>query len=268
MKKFQNSPEIPSSQFQIIPPNSPDSKHGRQLHPMIKLGSHYFKRSNERFNEAFTQRFDNVMTLFACTHCSKKCKCKFVLLKNGNGKMIGDHNTDFLHQIDLNIEQRHLFKQFAANKLESNPNLEPSSIIHDYINRTGFSISAFTPDTQYMTQKINKIKNTNYGKNPSSIEEIDVEELKKFGPSFEFHKIKYHDGKKEYEALMIYNEFQKSLMNYPGAKIMGDGTFDTAPSFTTQLYTFHILIDSFCFPICFVLSVNRIFPMYEKVFYI
>lgn len=110
------------------------------------------------------------------------------------------------------IEQHHIFKRFIAHKLEQNPDLKPSKLISDYINKPNYVITPFTPDQHYMTQKIDKIKLKNYGKIPTSIEEINPEDLKQFVLSFEFHKIKYNYHNNDYEALFINNDFQKYLM--------------------------------------------------------
>lgn len=204
--------------------------------------------------------------VFSCNHNNQGCGSRFILLKDGSGKLLKEHKVDFIHQVDCQIEQRYLFKQFASHRLEMNPDIEPSRIILEYVNREDYSINSSTPEVQYMIQKINKIKAKKYGKIPKTVEDIKVEDLKKYSKSFEFHFIEYVDKGKKYKALVIYNDFQKKLMKKPGVRIMGDGTFDTSPKIYTQLYTIHLLIESASFPVCFVLSVNRVTSMYESVF--
>lgn len=97
MNKFEFSQVINSNDFIVIPPNSPYSKTSKQKFEMVKHDPHYFKRLNENDLLSWKSKFPEIQSIYQCTHSSLKCKCKFVRMKDGSGRLINTHLIDFKH---------------------------------------------------------------------------------------------------------------------------------------------------------------------------
>lgn len=266
MKKFSESLIIQSSDFLIVPPNSHNVKTKKQIHEMILYKSHYFKRLSQSKVDSWISSFQDVKMVYECSHSSLKCHSKFVLMNDGSGRIIDDHNVDSAHAQDIQTEQRHLFSSYAREKLDNYPDMTPEQITMEYVNRSDYVISPYTPERDYMIQKVNKIKTTLLGKVPKTIDEIKIEDLKKNAPSFNYEFIPYTVKHEKFKALLIYSDFQKELMMNPNVVLLADGTFEFVPKIFKQMFTIHRLIGKKAFPVCFILSVNRKQEMYEEVF--
>ena len=117
-----------------------------------------------------------------------------------------------------------------------------------------------------MIQKVSKLKLDLYGKIPSSLDDIDVKELREKYPEFLFDELNYEYKGSSFTALLIHSEFQDQLARSPNCVLLADGTFSMVPKMYKQLYTSHIIVGPRSFPLSFVLSVNRPKELYLEVF--
>ena len=105
MPDFSKLPIIHQDDFQIIlPENSVIRKN--QKHSIIIFENHIFKQLDEQTNLSLKALNPTIEKAFICHHSHSRCRCRFFLLSDGNGKIMNDHIVDFAHAVDAQDCQR------------------------------------------------------------------------------------------------------------------------------------------------------------------
>ena len=266
MKQFPSARSLSSSELRWIPPNSLDVLNQRQKYPMILYGGHFFKKAAIDVQDSWRSKFLNVDSVYVCNHSKPYCPCKLVVLNDKSAKIINDHVNDTGHFLDPHLIRRYEFSVFVRKELEKDSDLSPAQMISKYISRKETVIDCFTPDKRYLAGRVSSLKDELFGKIPTELSEIDIEELKAKYPDFQFDEVNYSVGSSNHTAFVIHSPFQDRLARSENSIFLGDGTFKMTPPMFNQVYTMHLVLGPKSFPVCFVLCVNRPKQLYLSLF--
>lgn len=177
-KNYSNSKIIDHSLFKVIPADGPEKYSKKQKHEMVLFENHLFKRLSD-IDQSRLQILDsNVSSCYTCIHASRCCSCRFVIMKDGSGKIIKEHNVDIQHLIDIHNIRRYELKTFINIQLDNNPSLSPQQIVSEYIRNIHYQVDCFTPDKRYISFCISNAKRQLLGKLPKKIDDVEFEKLK------------------------------------------------------------------------------------------
>ena len=265
-KIYHNTAPIDPSCFSIVEANTIRRLTNRQKHNMISYQSHFFKLATIDCNNSWKMDFPEIDSVYVCCHCSKKCSAKFILMQNGFGKQICEHNDDLFHFLDIQNQRRYDFISFVRSKLEEDEDFTPAEIVTKYLKRNETVIDVHSPDKNYMFSKISKLKSELLGEIPREDEKISIEDLTLKYPMLKFQQLNYSYKGEQFDCLVIHSDFQDKISSRPGCTLIGDGTYSVVPKIYKQLYTCHVVLGSVAIPNLFVLSHNRPKELYNVVF--
>ena len=242
-QRINSGSVVDSSDFFIIPSDGPSCLTKRQRHPMIMFQDHFSKMGDIDKQYSWRSADKDIDSMYVCSHCSYKCSCIFVLMKDGSGKIISNHVDDVRHFLDPHLVERYKFGVFAKHEINKNSNMTATEIITKYITQKDFVVTPFTPYRSYMNQRINTLKSELLGKTPRKLEDIDIDELSAKFPEFSFRCLDYENDKHEKRfCFVIYNQFMVNIAKRPLLEMIGDGTFAMVPDMFAQLYTLHAVV--------------------------
>ena len=174
-KIYHNTAPIDPSCFSIVEANTIRRLTNRQKHNMISYQSHFFKLATIDCNNSWKMDFPEIDSVYVCCHCSKKCSAKFILMQNGFGKQICEHNDDLFHFLDIQNQRRYDFISFVRSKLEEDEDFTPAEIVYKYLKKKDTVIDVHSPDKNYMFSKISKLKSELLGDIPRQDEKISID---------------------------------------------------------------------------------------------
>ena len=177
-KNYSTSKIIDQSCFKIVPSEGPQAYTKKQKYEMILFENHLFKRLPQMEQTSLQLLDKNISCGYICVHSSHKCRCGFVVMNDGSGKLISDHQTDIQHLMDIHNVRRYELKIFINSQLDSNPSLSPQQLITEYIRNIHYQIDCFSPDKRYISFCISNAKRQLLGKLPKKIDNEEFVKLK------------------------------------------------------------------------------------------
>ena len=263
MKNLQNSIIIPPFEFKILNVEEDMLITKKQKKNMILLNGSTFKRVNEAYESSFCNKDPTIKEVYICSREREGCRCMFLLMNDGNGKLINSHKFSLKHSVDLYRSRRYEFRLHVNECLDNNKTESPFSIINSYLKKTKMDI--YTPCLNYMSSTISKVKLAGCGTIPQSFDELDIEKLKEIGEIFEIEILSYSDEGVEKKMILIYSEWQLHLAK-SSSFFLGDATYKQISKIFKEMYTIHTLIGPQAFPIFFVLTISKSKKTYKILF--
>ena len=194
--------------FQVISPENTTLIRKNQKNEMIYYMDHKFKMIDRQTIISLQTLDKDVKSAFCCTHASKGCRCKFILMNNGDGKIINEHKPDLLHILDIQNKRRYDLKTFISSQITNNPSISPQQLITEYIRNINYHIDCFTPDKRYISQLISYSKRNIVGKVPKQLGEAEFIQLKEKYPNIVRDRLVYEEvsGEKK-QCFFIYSDY-------------------------------------------------------------
>ena len=261
-KKTFFGEEVEEDEYELIQPMIFNKKQTK--HEMVFYKTHHFKLCTESRLLAVKNMDDSIDKLFLCTHCSKRCKCKFLILKNRKGKIIGSHENDIHHMLDMQTYKRFKIRQFIELELLKDDRQTQTDIISKLIKN--IKIDEFYPSKYYISQLIAKIKENKLGLLPKSLVDLKKEELeKKFGKFILFDEQEIVNGEIN-RVICFANTQQREWMQTLKLTLLFDSTFYACPKLFKQLTIGHFIKAGKAFPIFFALLSHKNKRCYRMLF--
>ena len=263
MKHLDQAVFIPAHEFKIIDNSSQVLITKKQKYELILWNGSTFKRVKNTSLCSFQNRDDSIKQVYICSRERIGCRCMFVLSHDGNGRVIGTHETSLQHSVDIYRSARYEFKCHVIKCLSNSKNELPFNIINSYMKE--FDINEYSPCLNYMSSCICKEKQKGLGTLPQTFDELDLNKMKEVGESFEIEHIVYFDNQTQKNILLIYNPWQLEVSR-TSTFFLSDATFRNVPKMFSQLLIIHALIGPQSFPVYFILCQSKSEVMYTKVF--
>lgn len=263
MKNISNATLVPAHTFKIIDLQSEVLISKKQKFEMIYFNGSTFKRVSENKACGFRNIDNSIKQVYICSREGKGCRCTFLLLHDGNGKIINSHTISLEHSVDLYRSERYEFKCHVNMCLANCKNETPFNIINSYLKH--FDITEYSPCLNYITSTITREKQKGLGTLPQSFTELDLNKLKEVGGDFEIEHLQYQDNSNTKNVLLIYNHWQLE-MSTKSTFFLCDSTFKNVPRIFSQLLVVHIVIGPQSFPLFFALCQSKSEEMYTTVF--
>ena len=218
MKQLSEAKFVPAHEFQVIEPTADILISKKQKYEMIYYNGSTFKRVKESILCSFINQDNTIQNVYICSRERYSCRCHFILSKDGNGRLLGNHLMSLEHSVDLYRYQRFLFKSHVNKCLCISKNELPFNIINSYLKE--FEINQYSPCLNYISSCICKEKQKGLGKLPSTFSELDLNKMKEVGESFEIEHLQYMDDQematpngKIFKVLYVRQYVQKCPKN-------------------------------------------------------
>ena len=248
----------------------PDENNKKKINPIIYLENHRFKKLSEINQITYIKKYENFKMAFECCRSCYGCKCKLILLQNGDGIVVGDHDNPIFHQKDFYDYRLSLTKKIIYDYLLKNPNATGENVLDYLLQLKEFVVDCFTQTEKQIKDYVSRVKSQRYGKIPRTIE--DIKNMNKptttEGKEFEFFNFPYTSEKDGEEKLLLcyMSPFQLELFKNHSEFVCGDGSFKYAPVPFSQYYTFHVILNNEkAFPVAFVLTQERTKQVYKLI---
>ena len=187
-------------------------------------------------------------------------------MKDGSGRIVGDHSVDIYHLMDVQVYQRYKFRKFAKKEIDKNDEITTKMIVAKFINEEMIHVDPTMPSDRYCSNQVTQLKEEKMGKIITKFEELDIELLKQKFPNFVRDQLFYLEKGVQKRIIVLYSDFQLNLLKRSELSLLGDGTFKYVPSLFSQQYTIHQTIGSTAIPVIYFFTQSKTEEMYTCLF--
>lgn len=204
------------------------------------------------------RKFVNGNVKFAC--CKKSCKSVIHTTADHKNviEVFNEHDHEAYSGEQLKIESfRSLVRKKAVEQVRS----QPSAVV-DQVLRSGEEADLDQEDYQKLKRSVYLQRRKKFPKLPTSLAEAQqtLWECQNTITTVGGEKFCYSDG-----DLSIFTNTDNLKLLCEATEVFGDGTFDYAPKFYTQLYTLHVFKHGYCMQVAYCFLPKKDIVNYNKM---